>query len=251
MTNAVEVAGLTVTYNGQPALTDVTFQAAAGEMIGIIGPNGAGKSTLMKAMLGMTKANRGTVRMLGSDVNQIRKRIAYVPQRSMIDFDFPVRVKDVVLMGSHPHLAWWKRPGKKEKAQALESLKEVGMEEYASRQIGELSGGQQQRVFLARALQQQGEILFLDEPFAGIDVSSERIIIELLRTLKQAGRTIFVVHHDLSKVEEYFDSILLLNQHLIGYGTKEDVFKPELLGRAYEGSIASVSGKDGEIVVMG
>lgn len=250
MKYALEVADLSVTYHGQTAVEDVSFQTEGGEMIGIIGPNGAGKSTLIKAMLDMIPKNSGTVRILEKPINKVRRQIAYVPQRNTIDFDFPVLVEDVVLMGSYPHLPWWKRPGQKERARAKECLKQVGMDAYLKRQIGELSGGQQQRVFLARALQQDGQILFLDEPFSGIDVSSEKIIIDLLFRLKDEGRTIFVVHHDLSKVEEYFDSILLLNQKIIGWGSREEVFQPELIRQAYEGNVAKIPGTD-EMVVSG
>ncbi|WP_018923975.1 metal ABC transporter ATP-binding protein [Salsuginibacillus kocurii] len=251
MTSAVQVKNLSVTYHGHTALENISFDASPQQLVGIIGPNGAGKSTLIKAMLGMVRKNHGEVTVFGKSISKVRKQIAYVPQRSMIDFDFPVLVEDVVLMGSYPHLKWWKRPGKNERKQALDSLTQVGMIDYRKRQIGELSGGQQQRVFLARALAQGGDILFLDEPFAGIDISSENIIIELLGKLRDEGKTIFVVHHDLSKVDKYFDSLMLLNKTLIGFGEKEKVFQPELVSRAYNGNIALLSDKDGKVVVTG
>ncbi|MBB5174223.1 metal ABC transporter ATP-binding protein [Texcoconibacillus texcoconensis] len=251
MNSAVQVKNLSVSYYGHTALEDISFEASPKQLIGIIGPNGAGKSTLIKAIMGMVSKNDGEVTALGQSISKVRKRIAYVPQRSMIDFDFPVLVEDVVVMGSYPHLKWWKRPGKKEREIALDCLRQVGMLEYRKRQIGELSGGQQQRVFLARALAQDGDVFFLDEPFAGIDVSSENIIIDLLRKLRDEGKTIFVVHHDLSKVEEYFDSLMLLNKKLIGYGDKAKVFQPDLVSEAYNGNIAMLSDEGGKMVVTG
>ncbi|MDV2582900.1 metal ABC transporter ATP-binding protein [Alkalibacillus haloalkaliphilus] len=246
MTSSVKVDHLSVSYHGEMALDNITFEAPTQELIGIIGPNGAGKSTLIKAIMGMVQKNQGDIKVFDQSVSKMRQKIAYVPQRSMIDFDFPVLVEDVVVMGRYPHLKWWQRPGKKDREKALECLEQVGMEDFRRRQIGELSGGQQQRVFIARALAQESDLLFLDEPFAGIDLSSEQIIINLLRKIRNQGKTLFVVHHDLSKVEEYFDSLMLLNQRLVGFGAQEDVFKPQLISEAYNGNIATLHSEDGD-----
>ncbi|SDC18260.1 iron/zinc/copper transport system ATP-binding protein [Pelagirhabdus alkalitolerans] len=249
MTQAIEVDHLSVSYYGKTVLDDVSFEAETAQLIGIIGPNGAGKSTMIKAIMGMIPTNQGNVRVLGNRVDQVRKQIAYVPQRSMIDFDFPVLVEDVVVMGRYPHLKWWQRPSKKDREKASDSLRAVGMEDYGKRQIGELSGGQQQRVFLARALAQESDVLFLDEPFAGIDVTSEEIIIHLLRQLKAEGKTIFVVHHDLSKVETYFDTLMMLNRTLIGYGKTNEVFTPDRVSETYDGNVARLSGNQNQVVI--
>lgn len=245
--NQIKVDHLSVHYHGNLALKDVSFTVNRGSIVGVIGPNGAGKSTLMKAMLGLEKYS-GKVSIFGKSISGIRKDIAYVPQRTAIDWDFPVRVEDVVLMGRYPHIPWYKRVGKLDRTFALEALKKVGMESFAQRQIGELSGGQQQRVFIARALAQHADLFFLDEPFVGIDVKSEEIIVELLHQLKLEGRTIFVIHHDLSKVEKYFDQLVLLNQQLIDVGKVEDVYQKENLKRAYQGSVALI--QDGKEMVV-
>ncbi|GAA0454103.1 metal ABC transporter ATP-binding protein [Alkalibacillus silvisoli] len=253
MTSSVKVDHLSVSYHGELALDDISFEAPKQELIGIIGPNGAGKSTLIKAIMGMVPKNQGDIKVMDQSVAKVRPKIAYVPQRSMIDFDFPILVEDVVVMGRYPHLKWWSRPSKKDREKALDCLEQVGMQDFHRRQIGELSGGQQQRVFIARALAQEADILFLDEPFAGIDLSSEQIIINLLRKIRNEGKTLFVVHHDLSKVEEYFDSLMLLNQRLVGFGEQKEVFKPQLISEAYNGNIATLHKDDhdeGQMVVV-
>lgn len=233
MTSAVEVRDLHVSYYGNEAIRDVTFSIEQGSMVGIIGPNGAGKSTLIKGILGLLKKDKGSVRFFGEELDKVRKRIAYVPQRSNIDWTFPITVMDTVLIGTYPSLGLFKLPRKREKALALESLSKVGLSEYRNRQIGELSGGQQQRVFLARALVQQPELLLLDEPFVGIDVASEETIVHILKELQQEGKTIVVVHHDLSKANSYFDQLLLLNKELIEYGDVGDVLNQEVMSKAY------------------
>ncbi|MET3576594.1 metal ABC transporter ATP-binding protein [Bhargavaea ullalensis] len=230
---ALDVNDLRVSYDGKEVLRDVSFSAPHGRMTGIIGPNGAGKSTLMKAVLGLLHTDRGTVRFDGKPLKEMRKRIAYVPQRSSIDWDFPINVRDTVLLGSYPSLGLIRRPGKAEKEEALQSLRKVGMEEFANRQIGQLSGGQQQRVFLARALLQHADLLFLDEPFVGVDASSEEVIIGLLKELRDSGKSIFVVHHDLSKAVAYFDDLLLLNGEVIAYGPANEVLRPVHMEQAY------------------
>lgn len=233
MTDAIVVKDLFVSYQGNQAVKDVSFTIEKGLLIGIIGPNGAGKSTLMKAILDLIPNDKGYIEVLGENIRSARKQIAYVPQRSTIDWDFPITVLDVVLIGTYPSLGIMKRPKKEHKSWALQCLHKVGMEEFKHRQIGELSGGQQQRVFLARALAQKAEVLFLDEPFVGIDVTSEETIITILRELRQQGKTTVVVHHDLSKAESYFDKLLLLNKELIHYGEVNSVLEPAVMVKAY------------------
>jgi iron/zinc/copper transport system ATP-binding protein len=243
----IKVKNLSVNYHGNTALKNVSFSVDEGSIVGVIGPNGAGKSTLMKAMLGLERSS-GSVSFFGKPVKSMRKNIAYVPQRSMIDWDFPVRVEDVVLMGRYMHIPWYKLASRKDKAKAAEALRKVGMEEFSGRQIGELSGGQQQRVFIARALTQNADLFFLDEPFVGIDVKSEEIIINLLRSLSSEGKTIFVIHHDLSKVEKYFDQLVLLNQELIHAGKVDEVYSSSNIQRAYKGNTAVI--KEGKEMVV-
>ncbi|TVX89727.1 metal ABC transporter ATP-binding protein [Paenibacillus agilis] len=233
MEKAITVKELHVSYHGNEAVRDVSFSIEQGSMVGIIGPNGAGKSTLIKALLGLLPKDKGSVRFFGKDPEDMRKKIAYVPQRSNIDWTFPITVMDTVLIGTYPSLGLFKFPRKKEKALALECLRKVGLEDYRDRQIGELSGGQQQRVFLARALVQQPELLLLDEPFVGIDVASEETIVNILKELQQDGKTIVVVHHDLSKAKDYFDQLLLLNKELVKYGDVEAVLNQEVMSKAY------------------
>ena len=233
MNKSIEVSHLHVSYYGNEVVKDVSFSFNRGNIIGIIGPNGAGKSTLMKAILGLISKDKGEVSFHGKPIKQVRKKIAYVPQRNNIDWDFPIIVRDTVLLGTYPGLKIFQRPGKKEKKLAQTCLRQVGMEEFSARQIGELSGGQQQRVFLARALAQGAEYFFLDEPFVGIDAASEKTIINILKDLRDAGKTVFVVHHDLSTIEDYFDELVLINKELIESGPVQKVFKPELMNKAY------------------
>ncbi len=229
----IKVENLHVSYYDHEVLKDVSFEFSAGSLIGIIGPNGAGKSTMIKAILGLIPHDKGTMTVHGETVDKHRKKIAYVPQRNDLDWDFPINVFDTVLMGTYPQLGLIRRPKEKERRLAAESLKRVGMYEYRDQQIGQLSGGQQQRVFLARALAQEADIFFLDEPFVGIDVSSEQTIIEILKELRDDGKTVFVVHHDLSKVADYFDDLILLNRELLGSGPVEEVFQEEMMSKAY------------------
>ncbi|RKD25112.1 manganese transporter [Ammoniphilus oxalaticus] len=240
MGKAVSVRHLHVSYYGNEVIHDVSFSTAEGTLVGIIGPNGAGKSTLMKAVLGLIPKDRGEVQIGNKPIRAMRKNIAYVPQRSNIDWDFPILVKDTALIGTYPKLGLFRFPKKAQKEWAMECLKQVGMEGFANKQIGELSGGQQQRVFLARALAQKAEFFFLDEPFVGVDVASEEVIINILKKLRDEGRTIFVVHHDLTKVENYFDEIILINKELVGAGPVKQVFQPGLMQKAYAASFPLV-----------
>lgn len=234
MKGTVKVDGLSVSYYGNEVVQNVSFSFETGKLIGIIGPNGAGKSSLMKAMLGLIPRDSGKVTIDGQPVAALRKKIAYVPQRSNIDWDFPIIVRDTVLLGTYPKLGLFRLPRKKEKEWAYQCLEKVGMQDYSKRQIAELSGGQQQRVFLARALAQEADYFFLDEPFVGIDVASEKMIIDILKDLRDAGKTIFVVHHDLTKVEDYFNDLILMNKELIESGSVQQVIRPEKMTEAYQ-----------------
>ena len=235
---AIEIEHLTVSYGPRPALLDVSLTLPQGELIGIIGPNGAGKSTLLKAILGLVPLASGTVSIFGQPLSKQRKLIGYVPQRESVDWDFPISVLDTVLLGTYGRLGWFRRPGRVERERAQQCLEQVGLADFARRQIGQLSGGQQQRVFLARALAQDAQIYFMDEPMAGVDAATERVIFELLQTLHKAGRTVFVVHHDLRTVRDYFDYVVLLNLRLVASGPTEAVFTPEKLQAAYGGRLS-------------
>ena len=234
----IDVEDLTVAYDHKPVLWDVDMFVPQGTLMAIVGPNGAGKSTLIKTILGLIKPVAGTVLIKGKPYAQQRHIVGYVPQRGSVDWDFPTSVLDVVMMGRYRALGWIKRPGKAEKEMAMEALEKVGMSDYADRQISQLSGGQQQRVFLARALVQDAEIYFMDEPFQGVDATTERAIITLLKELRAAGKTVVVVHHDLQTVPEYFDWVMLLNVRSIASGPVADVFTEENLRRTYGGRIA-------------
>ncbi|MEN1967260.1 metal ABC transporter ATP-binding protein [Lentibacillus sp. N15] len=233
MGSALTVKNLFVSYHGNEALHDINFNVDQGKLVGVIGPNGAGKSTLLKSMLELISRDHGRVEMFGQSMNNVRKKITYIPQRSDIDWTFPINVIDTVLLGTYPELGVFHRPKRKHKDWAYECLKKVGMEQYSKRQIGELSGGQQQRVFMARALAQKAELFCLDEPFVGIDATSEETIMNILRDLRNKGNTVLVVHHDLSKANAYFDDVILLNKQLIDEGPAEQVLRPEVMMKAY------------------
>lgn len=238
MTPAVEVHDLTVAYQEKPALWDVDLVVPSGTLMGIVGPNGAGKSTLLKAILGLVRPVAGEVLVRGRAYSEMRKSVAYVPQRGSVDWDFPASVYDIVLMGTYGRLGWIRRAGRTEKAEAEAAIAKVGLSGYADRQIGQLSGGQQQRTFLARALVQNAEVLILDEPFQGIDAVTERAVVDLLRELRDRGKTLLVVHHDLGSVPEYFDAVTLLNVRVIASGPTAEIFTKANIDRAY-GSLQS------------
>ncbi|WVE61550.1 metal ABC transporter ATP-binding protein [Enterococcus faecium] len=230
---AIVIQDLSAAYQGKTVLKTINLTINPQKITGIIGPNGAGKSTFMKSLLELIPATTGKVTFSGQPVNSVRKKIAYVEQRSELDLSFPIDVLGVVLLGTYLSLRIGQRPGKKGKERARQALKKVGMEEYAKRQISELSGGQLQRVFIARALAQGAEWIFLDEPFVGIDALSERKVFDILQELKNSGKTILIVHHDLHKVEEYFDEVILLNKQLIASGPVQEVFTSKNLQLAY------------------
>lgn len=233
----VSIHDMTVAYHRRPVLWDIDYAACEGRLIGIIGPNGAGKSTLIKASLDLVPKTSGSVRFYGQTYRRQRRLVGYVPQRESVDWDFPVSVLDVVTMGTYGHLPWCIPPGKKQRHIAAEALRKVGMADYAKRQISRLSGGQQQRVFLARALAQNSKVYFMDEPFAGVDAATESAIVTLLHELKQTGRTVLVVHHDLQTVSEYFDDVILLNMRIVAAGSVDDVFTKENLQKTYGGRL--------------
>ncbi|RMF34150.1 MAG: metal ABC transporter ATP-binding protein [Alphaproteobacteria bacterium] len=237
--DALTITGLSASYGTRPAVFSFDLAVPKGSMAAIVGPNGAGKSTLLKAALGIMPRLSGTVSVLGLPLEEARDRVAYVPQRASVDWDFPARVIDVVLMGLYRELGLLGRLKPEHRARAVECLARVGMADFATRQIGQLSGGQQQRVFLARALAQGAGLYLLDEPFAGVDAATERAIIAVLKDLRAAGRTVICVHHDLATVTDYFDRIVLMNVHKIADGPVETVFTPENLQAAYGGLLAT------------
>ena len=236
---ALTIRGLTVTYGQKPAVFSVDATFETGSMTAIIGPNGAGKSTMLKAALGIIPALSGVVTVGGQPMTQMRDRIAYVPQRASIDWDFPTRVIDVVLMGLYRQLGLLGRIKGHHRARALACLERVGMDSFAMRQIGQLSGGQQQRVFLARALAQNADLILLDEPFAGVDAATEKAIVNVLRDLRDEGKTVIAVHHDLSTVADYFDNVLILNTRKVAEGPVADAFTVDALQEAYGGRLAA------------
>ncbi len=235
---ALEIEDLTVAYHSKPAIWDVDVTIPEGVLAGVIGPNGAGKSTLLKAALGLIPKATGRITFYGKPYAQARVWIGYVPQRGSVDWDFPTTALDVVRMGLYGKLGWFKRVGKTETDLAMSALEQVGMADYAHRQIRQLSGGQQQRTFLARALVQDARIYFMDEPFVAVDAVTEKAIVAILQSLRAQGKTVVVVHHDLQTVAEYFDWVTMLNVQLVANGKTTDVFTPENLRTAYGGKLA-------------
>lgn len=233
MSLALQVQGLTVHYDKRPALWDINLEIPKGKIVGIVGPNGAGKSTLIQTLLGLRSQVAGSIFFNGEPLKKSRGKIAYIPQKEAIDWDFPITVKELVLMGRYPKRGLFSFMKKEDQEAVDQALKLVGMFEYKERQIGELSGGQKQRVFLARALAQDAEVYFLDEPLSGVDHASEEIIMGLLRKMQTEGKTIFMVHHDLNSVENYFDWLILLNVRLIAQGAMSQVFTSKNLQEAY------------------
>ncbi len=234
---AIHLRDVTVSYQEAPVLRSVSMDVAKGEIVGVVGPNGAGKSSLLKTMLGLHPQDAGEIHYYGKPISDSRHLVSYVPQTGAVDWDFPVTAMDVVMMGHASRLRWFKRPGQKHREQAIEALETVGMAPYRNRHIRQLSGGQQQRVFLARALCQKAEILFLDEPFGGVDAATENAIFALMDDLATKGHTLMVVNHDLSVLERY-DQLLLLNQHVIAYGPPGEVATEENLRNTYGGHLS-------------
>lgn len=233
----LSVHDLTVAYHRKPVIWDVAFDTKPGQLIGVVGPNGAGKSTLLKAILDLVPTASGRVRVFGEEYHDARDRVGYVPQRESVDWDFPIDALDVVTMGLYRKIGWCRPVGRKHRDLAMEALDRVGIADLAGRQISQLSGGQQQRTFLARALVQDADLYFMDEPFAAVDASTEAAIVELLRGMRADGKTALVVHHDLQTVPDYFDSVLLLNMRVVAHGPVDEVFTQENLQKTYGGRL--------------
>lgn len=249
MSDPLKVSNITVAYQKKVVLKNVSFSVPMGKLIGIIGPNGAGKSTLIKSILGLVPPISGEVEIFGGSYRSKRKKVGYVPQKESVDWDFPTDALDVVTMGRYGKLGWFKRPSKQDKEIAKQCLEKVGMSDFSYRQISQLSGGQQQRVFLARALAQEADLYFMDEPFAGVDAATEKAIISLLNELKNEGKTVLVVHHDLNTVREYFDWVMLINGALIEIGPTEEVFTNDLLQKTYGGKLTMLDNQSSAIIV--
>jgi manganese/zinc/iron transport system ATP- binding protein len=233
----LKTTNLTVSYHKRPAIKGINLEIESGSIVGVIGPNGAGKSTLFKGILGLMKPDTGETEIFGKTVKENLRRVTYIPQKEQFDWDFPINVFDLAMMGRYPHISYFGKPSANDKQIVIESLEKVGMRKYAGTQIRNLSGGQQQRVFIARALAQQSDLLMLDEPFVGVDAKTEEVILELMKELSAQGKTIMVVHHDLVRVRDYFDKLALINQTLVAYGDTEDVFTRELIHKTYGGKL--------------
>lgn len=233
----LSIHAMTVAYHRRPVLWDIDYDSPSRSLVAIVGPNGSGKTTLIKACLDLVPRASGQVAFWGGTYREMRRRVGYVPQRESVDWDFPVSALDVVVMGRYGLIGWCRPVTRPHREAALRCLQQVGMADFARRQISQLSGGQQQRVFLARALAQEAELYFMDEPFAGVDATTERAIIQVLRTLRDQGRTVICVHHDLQTVPEYFDHVLLLNTRKVAAGPVADVFTHENLQRTYGGRL--------------
>lgn len=246
---ALVIDDLTVAYDQKPAIWDIDLEVPQGALMAIVGPNGAGKSTLIKAALNLIPRAAGSVLFHGKPYEAARHLVGYVPQRGSVDWDFPTSVLDVVTMGLYGKLGWLRRPGRRERAQALAALEQVDLLDYAGRQISQLSGGQQQRTFLARALVQDAQIYFMDEPFAAVDATTEAAIVNILRELNKRGRTVLVVHHDLQTVPEYFDWLTLLNVEVVASGPTCQVFTLDNLQKTYGGRVTSLHG--GQVLAAG
>ncbi|MCA9037424.1 MAG: ABC transporter ATP-binding protein [Planctomycetaceae bacterium] len=233
----LSVYDLTVAYHRKPVIWDVGFDIPPGALVGVVGPNGAGKSTLLKAVLDLIPRASGRVRVFGQTYHQNRHRVGYVPQRESVDWDFPISALDVVTMGLYRQIGWCRPVRRRHRQNALEALNRVGIADLAGRQISQLSGGQQQRTFLARALVQNADLYLMDEPFAAVDAATEKTIVEILREMKQNGKTSLVIHHDLHTVPEYFDYVILLNMRVVAHGPVDDVFTRENLEKTYGGRL--------------
>ncbi|MFT4875370.1 MAG: manganese/zinc/iron transport system ATP- binding protein [Bacteroidia bacterium] len=237
----IEAHNLTVLYGRKPALWNIDFELPDKQVIGIMGPNGSGKSTLLKAIMGVVEPTSGFTKVYDDELSNVRDKVSYVPQRQDIDWDFPANVWDIVAMGRFQKRGLFKKLTTEDKEIVTDSLEKVNMLGYAKRQISQLSGGQQQRVFLARAIAQQGDLFLMDEPFAGVDIATEEMIISLLKTMKDAGKTLVIVHHDLHTAQSYFDHLVLLNTRLIASGPTSEVFTDKILTDTYGGRLTTIS----------
>jgi len=230
---SIIVKGLSVSYGQKRVLSNIHLNIESGNIYGVIGPNGAGKSTLFKSILELLEPNAGEIKVLGKEIGDVRKKVAYVPQKDEVDWTFPATVMDIVMMGRYPHKKILQRMNAEDDKIAQEALNDLEIQHLADRQIGQLSGGQQQRVFIARALAQKADIFFLDEPFVGVDMLTEEKIIFILKKLASQGKTLLVVHHDLATVHKYFNKVILLNQRLIAYGDTVTTFTEENIAACY------------------
>jgi len=236
-TPVIEITNLTVGYDKKPVLWNINLSLPKGVLVGIIGPNGAGKSTLIKTIMNLVSPQSGYVKLFGKDLREVRNKISYVPQRESVDWDFPASVFDIVLMGRYAKIGLFKKANEQDKKIAHEALEMVGMLPFKNRQIAQLSGGQQQRVFLARALAQKADLYFMDEPFVGVDAATEQSIVDLLRLMRQEGKTVIVVHHDLISARKYFDWAVLINKRLVHAGPTETTMTKEKLFETYGGKL--------------
>jgi len=241
MIPAIEIHDLTVSYQKKPVLWGIDCEIPEGEMTAIIGPNGAGKSTLIKSMLGLIPHASGYALFWGKSITETRSKISYMPQRESVDWDFPINVEQVVMMGRNQSIGLFKKPRAADHALVSQALRQVGLESFSKRQISELSGGQQQRVFLARALVQDADLYIMDEPFAGVDIGTEEMIMNVLHSMKSAGKTIVAIHHDLLSVSQHFDNALLLNLRKIAFGKTSEVLKDPILQETYGGKLSILS----------
>jgi manganese/zinc/iron transport system ATP- binding protein len=248
---AIHVEDLTVRYGDRTVLWDVDLDVPIGVLGAIVGPNGAGKSTLLKAMVGLVRPAAGHLRVFGEPFAKVRRRVAYVPQRAAVDWDFPTTVLDVAMMGRYAHLGWWRRPSRADRTNALAALEQVGLVDLAQRQIGELSGGQQQRTFLARALTQDADLVLMDEPMAGVDATTEAAVMGVLDDLRSRGRTVLVVHHDLQTVADRFDWVALVQVRIVASGSVAETLTADALRRAYGGPVGVAAAGGGVLGVMG
>jgi len=238
---SIEVHNLSVAYNRTPVLWDIDFELPKGEIIGIVGPNGSGKSTLLKAIMGLISVSSGYAKIFGKELGQVRDRVAYIPQRESIDWNFPATVEDVVRMGRYKKGRLFSRLTQIDKQLSHEAIEKVNLTEFKNRQIAQLSGGQQQRVFIARALAQGADIYIMDEPFVGVDIATEQTILKLLFQMKEEGKTVVIVHHDLQTVSDYFDYLVLLNTRMIAHGPTKEVMTNENLQATYGGQLDLLS----------
>lgn len=238
---SIEVHNLTATYGGTPVLWDIDFELPSGKIIGVIGPNGSGKTTLLKTIMGILEPASGFIKIFDQDLEKVRERVAYVPQRESVDWDFPASVYDVVMMGRFRKSNLLKRKNKADHEIVMQSIEKVGLTEFKDRQISELSGGQQQRVFIARALAQKADLYLMDEPFVGVDAATESSILSILQEMKKEGKTVLIIHHDLQTVSEYFDYLVLLNTTLVAKGELNEVLTQENLSNAYGGELTLLS----------
>lgn len=236
----LDVHDMTVAYHHKPVLWNIDVTLQEPSLVGIMGPNGAGKSTFIKAILGLVPRASGEVKLFGEPLNQVRRRIGYVPQRESVDWDFPINVFDLVLMGTYGEVGWFRRPRTQDRDWAMACMNDLGISDLANRQIGQLSGGQQQRAFLARALAQKADLYFMDEPMAGVDAATEQAVFKLLERLRGEGKMVIVVHHDIRSAPHYFDQLLLLNTRLVAVGPTAEVFQSEYLQRTYGGRLLTL-----------